>query len=251
MKPLLRLAACLLALYLLLLCVVFAKQRSLLFFPSHDNSEQLGARAGLQPWIVNGAYVGMRRAPALGGRVWLFTHGNGGQAAGRAYAMRFFRPSDGVYVVEYPGYGDKPGEPGEASINAAAIAAYEALRAQYGSASICVLGESMGTGPASVLGSLADPPRRIVLVVPYDRIVEVAAEKYALIPARLLMRDRWDNPRALAQYPGRVDIWGASRDEVIPVEHARRLARQLPRAHYHEFNSGHGWADVNDVDLSE
>lgn len=251
MKPFLRIFGILAALYLILLTVVYFKQRSLLFFPSHEDSVRMGAKAGLVPWTEKGVALGMKREPAAGGRVWLFTHGNGGQAAGRAYAMRFFKPGDGVFVVEYPGYGDAAGEPGEQAINQAAISAYEALRARFGSARICVLGESMGSGPASVLGTLADPPRRITLVVPFDRIVDVAAESYPMIPVHLLMRDRWDNSEALSKFRGRLDIWGASRDQVIPVAHARKLAKALPRAVYHEFNSDHGWADAQGVDLSE
>jgi len=251
MKPLFRLIGILAVLYLLVLVAIFFKQRSLLFFPSHDGSRILGARAGLASWMVEGNYVGMKREPAEGGRVWLVAHGNGGQAAGRAYLMRYFKPSDGVFVVEYPGFGDRPGEPGEDEINAAVIAAYESLRSKYGSKRICVLGESMGTGPASVLGTLSDPPRRIVLVVPFDRIVDVAAEKYSSLPVRLLMRDRWDNVAALSRYAGRIDVWGALHDEVIPVAHARDLAKNLPQATYHEINAGHGWADANVVNLAD
>jgi len=251
MKPFLRLIGILAGLYLLVLAAVFMKQRSLLFFPTHDVSHILGARAGLVSWMVDGSYVGMKREPAEGGRVWLFTHGNGGQAAGRAYVMRYFKPSDGVFVVEYPGYGDKPGEPSEEAINASVITAYEHLRAKYGARRICVLGESMGTGPASILGTLADPPRRIVLLVPFDRIVDVAAERFSSIPVRLLMRDRWDNIESLSHYSGRIDIWAAAYDEVIPVSHARNLAKRLTHATYHEINSGHGWAEANAVNLSD
>lgn len=237
--------------YLGLLTILFIKQRSFLYFPSHDDSRQLGAAAGLTPWVENGAYLGMKRDPQPGGRVWLFTHGNGGQAAGRGYAMRYFAANDGVYIVEYPGYGDQRGSPTEGGINEAALSAYRILSARFGAQQVCVLGESLGSGPASMLGSLSDAPRRIVLVVPYDRITSVAQEKFPFAPIGLLMRDRWDNLRALANYQGRLDIWGAAHDEVIPVVHARRLAQGLPRAKYHEIDSGHGWADSGQVDLSE
>ena len=237
--------------YLLLLAIVFFKQRSLMFFPSHDDSDRLGLEAGLVRWVENEQYLGMKREPTAPARVWLFTHGNGGQAAGRTYVMRYFQPTDAVYIVEYPGYGDQPGSPIEAALNTITERAYRQLQSRYGSQKICVLGESLGSGPASHLGSLADPPRRIVLVVPFDDITRVAQGEFPWIPVRLLMRDHWNNGKALSAYQGRLDIWGAAFDEVIPVGHARRLARSLPRAQYHEIKSGHGWADAGQVDLSE
>ena len=237
--------------YLGLLAILFLKQRSFLYFPSHEDSRRLGAAAGLTPWFDGDSYLGMKREPKAGGRIWLFSHGNGGQAAGRGYAMRYFNANDGVYIVEYPGYGDQQGAPSEKGINAAVLKAYRTLGSQFGTQNICVLGESLGSGPASMLGSLSDPPRRIVLVVPYDRITSVAQEKIPFAPVGLLMRDRWDNLAALSNYKGRLDIWGAAHDQVIPVVHARRLAQGLPQAKYHEINSGHGWADSGQVDLSE
>jgi uncharacterized protein len=250
-KILRRILVVLAVIYLIVLGCMFVFQRSLLFFPSHDDSTRLGHQAGLSRWEDQGQYLGMKRERGHGGRVWLFTHGNGGQAAGRAYVMHYFHPNDGVYVVEYPGFGDQPGSPSADAINAIVMKAYQILVARYGAGNINVLGESLGTGPASMLGSLSDPPRRITLLVPYDNIASVAQQKYWYLPIRLIMKDQWDNIQSLSGYRGRLDIWGATRDQVIPVEHARNLAAHLPQARYHEFSGGHGWADADQVNLSE
>jgi uncharacterized protein len=57
----------------------------------------------------------------------------------------------------------------------------------------------------------------------------------------------WDNVEALRGYPGPVDIFGAERDEVIPIEHARALAQSVPQAKFHAIPGGHGWANERDV----
>ena len=67
----------------------------------------------------------------------------------------------------------------------------------------------------------------------------------------IFAREWWNNVRSLANFRGRLDIWGAIYDQVIPVRHAQALAKSLPRANYRELKSGHGWADANEVDLSE
>jgi len=74
------------------------------------------------------------------------------------------------------------------------------------------------------------------------------------LPVSLLLRDRWDNAAALSKYAGRIDIYGALQDTIIPVNHARQLAQALPRATYHEVDCGHNdWSSrghlrlVNDL----
>ena len=114
-----------------------------------------------------------------------------------------------------------------------------------------MLGESLGSGPACALARAATPPKHIVLVVPFDVLEDVAKEKFPLLPVSLLMVDRWDNIAALKNYSGRLDIFGALNDQVIPVHHARHLAASSPAAVYHEFPGDHGWADSREVNLSK
>ena len=65
------------------------------------------------------------------------------------------------------------------------------------------------------------------------------------------MLDRWNNIEALKGLTGRLDIFGAKYDQVIPVRHARNLAASHPGAQYHEFEGDHGWANSAEVDLSK
>jgi pimeloyl-ACP methyl ester carboxylesterase len=138
------------------------------------------------------------------------------------------------------------------SINAAAVEAYGLLQTLYPGVPIGVIGESLGSGPASYLCSLPDAPSRAVLIVPFDNLLSVAKEHIHFLPVSLLMRDKWDNVAALARYAGRVDIYGAAQDTVIPVHHARQLAQALPRATYHEVDCGHNdWSSRGLVKIAE
>ena len=237
--------------YGLLLVLVGCMQRRLLFFPSQQNSASLAAGSGFTRWEIAGQYAGYARVVDRPGRVWLMLHGNGGQAAGRAYVLPFLAATDSVYVLEYPGYGDRPGKPSKTSINQAALQAYEALAAQFGRSRMCVLGESLGSGPAAYLGTVRNPPSRIVLMVPFDVLRKVAQEQYPFLPVRLLMLDQWNNNATLKQYKGRVDIWGARQDDVIPVAHARNLAASVPGSIYHAFAGNHDWADGERIKLDD
>ena len=220
--------------YLALVGVVAVAQRSLLYFPSH---RQVGGP--LAPWRVEGALLGFCREVEAPREVWLMLHGNGGQAAQRAYMLEHVAKDAAFYVLEYPGYGDRPGKPSLTTFNAAAAEAWQVLRARYPGVPMGVIGESIGCGPASVLAGVAQPPDKIVLWTPYDRLVDVAKEKFRWLPVGLLLRDKWDNGTALKTFRGAVEIYAAKQDEVIPNHHARTLHEKLPGSVFTELDGGH------------
>jgi pimeloyl-ACP methyl ester carboxylesterase len=225
-------------------------ESSFLYFPTHAANQ-----SQLQEWRIDGKLAGYCRTVETPRFVWLILHGNAGQASDRQYIVDCLPADTCAYILEYPGYGSRPGKPSMASINSAAREALVQLRALYPSFPVGVFGESLGSGPASFLCSLPNPPDRLVLMVPYDNLLSVAKEHVQYLPVGLLMRDKWDNVKALAAYHGPVEIFGAQHDNVIPVAHARNLAKSLPHARYVEMPCGHNeWsfcrlARVSDADM--
>ncbi|HXE98047.1 MAG TPA: alpha/beta hydrolase [Dongiaceae bacterium] len=228
-----------------LMAVFIVFQRKMLFYPSHSPETN-----GLAPWTIDGRLIGYARKVDKPGNVWLFTHGNAGQAADRTYALQCFSDSDSVFILEYPGYGNREGSPGKASFDAAAAEAYRWLRKAYPDIPVCVMGESIGSGPAASLARLEKQPDKIVLVVPFDNLASVVRSHLPLIPAGLVLFDRWDNVEALRGYSGKVEIYGAIDDQVIPVRHARKLAGSSPKAVFHEIPGGHNdWSQGGAVKI--
>lgn len=77
--------------------------RKMMFAPTHHQSDN-----GLTRWLKDGMLIGFSRDAANPQNVWLLLHGNGGQAADRTYALRAFDDRDAVFILEYPGYGQRP-----------------------------------------------------------------------------------------------------------------------------------------------
>jgi pimeloyl-ACP methyl ester carboxylesterase len=238
-RPIMIFVGILAALYLAAGVLVGVNQRSLIYFPSHDTSA-----TQLSPWTVDGKTIGYCRYVAVPKTVWLMTHGNAGQASHRAYVLTRMSGEDSLYVLEYPGYGLREGRPSKDSMDGAAAEAYQILRKQFPHSPVGLIGESIGSGPASFLASSAQPPDKIVLVVPFDTLASVAAEHMPLFPVRSMIRDDWDNIAALKNYGGPVDIYGAVEDRVIPIAHAKRLAAALRNARFTAIEGGHNdWSN--------
>ena len=104
---------------------------------------------------------------------------------------------------------------------------------------VCVLGESIGSGPACPLAREKVAPDKIVLVVPFDSLASVASRRFYFLPVRFMLHDAWNNVETLRHYAGPVEIFGATDDGIIPVEHAKGLAKQVPGAHFFAITGGH------------
>ena len=219
-------------------------QRPFLFQPTHNNVES----TGLREWKLDGRTIGFARPVRSPQNVWLMLHGNAGQAADRTYALPAFSGRDAVFIMEYPGYGLRGGKPTKASFDAAATEAYLALRKTFPNTPVCILGESIGSGPACSLATQAPPPDKIVLVVPFDKLTSVAARHVRFFPVSSILEAKWNNIYSLSTYKGPVEIFAALDDAVIPIQHAQSLAESIPAARFHPIPGGHNdWSSGNHV----
>jgi len=216
-------------------------ERKLLFYPSHGTDFQ-----GLQPWLKDNRLIGFSRIVESPKNVWLLIHGNGGQAADRAYAVHCFSDEDSVFILEYPGYGTRSGKPSRKTFNEAAEEGYFELRRLYPEIPVCVVGESIGSGGASYLASLDSPPDKVALVVPFDVLSTVAKERFPSIIVSLVLKSNWDNVDALSEYDGPVEIFGAKLDMIIPVRHAKALASSVPHSKFTLLEGGHNDWSIGD-----
>ena len=246
------------------ICVGCASwQRHQIFVPRHFTPEQVdaaAAKAGLERWHnAAGEAVGMKRLsptqPAVG-RI-LIVYGNASWTVGCAHYVNEIQkvaPYD-VYLVEYPGYADRPGSPSQAAAFHAAGEAFELLETNQ---PVYVLGESLGTGVASYLaGTYTNKIAGLMLLSPYNRLTGVAQYHEPFLPAWLILVDRFPSEDYLRHYHGPVGIMVDGHDQEVPEKFGMRLydgyagPKQLwsfPEGWHIEIGEPHGqfWREVFD-----
>ena len=208
-------------------------QYSLLYYPSpFVPSEGELAAHNIQFWPSGPrdyrGFIGAAQIRDRKGTVIVF-HGNAGTAADRVYyATALGSIGYRVILAEYPGYGARKGELGEAAFVNDAHATVRLAAERYGEP-IFLLGESLGCGVAT---GVVDKDRSlkiagIILVTPWDTLLAVAKLHFPLFPVRLFMKDKYDNIGNLKWFRGKIAIIGAERDEIIPIRHANALYTSL------------------------
>lgn len=212
----------------LFLLAIYTLQDRLLYFPA-TTSLQAPVVEGLRPWPTAEGFRGWIAEPAAGGRrTALVFHGNAGHAAHRAFYARALGPLGfRVILAEYPGYGPRAGVPSEASLVADAEETLVHAHRQYG-APVLVIGESLGAGVASAIA-----PRQkaavagLLLITPWDRLVHVAAHHYPWLPARWMLRDRYDSVEHLKEFDRPTVVVVAERDSIVPPQFGTALHASL------------------------
>jgi len=213
--------------------LLYFAQRRLLYFPAVCALPAAvpAARArGLEPWLDgSGRFLGWR-APVPGppaARV-LVLHGNAGSALDRSYLRDVLqgpgRRGVEVVLLEYPGYGPRPGAPTEEAIVAATVEAIDLLG---GSVPVFLAGESLGSAAAARAAAARPRVAGLLLLTPLAGVAAVARRHYPFLPP-LLLRDTYRADLALPRFGGPVAFLLAGRDEVVFADLGRALFQAYP-----------------------
>lgn len=184
-----------------------------------DGAEQLWVETELglvEAWLFPAPGPGPH--PAL-----LYAHGNGELIDHWVTEMRdLARGGVTAVAVEFPGYGFSDGKPRRATIRQTFREAFDKVadRPDVDRDRIVAYGRSMGGGAAGDL-ALDRPVSALVLQSTFSSTMDVA--RSMLVPG-FLVRDRFDNRRAVVDFGGPVLVMHGPADDVIPYRHAEGLA---------------------------
>lgn len=255
----------LLALYLVLVVLVYIYQRQMIYFPSHFSEADLlkeAGQSGLKPWRNSkGELIGWiaphPNSPA-DARV-IVLHGNANHAHWCDHYAQAFQSIQShhwdVYLLEYPGYASRPGVTSETSLVKACIDAIDELKAtdKSGSPQTFLVGESIGAAVACQAASQRpDAVDGMFFIAPFNNLTDVGQAHMPILPVSLLLKDRYTSDEALkkltAPREGRnptglppIAFLTGGRDRVVPNRFTQKLfdGYQGPKKLWTQPASGH------------
>jgi fermentation-respiration switch protein FrsA (DUF1100 family) len=156
----------------------------------------------------------------------LHCHGNGGNLSYRGGSVDFWlkRQRLAVLLFDYPGYGKSGGKSSEAGCYAAADAAYAWLTEEQRvpAGRIILYGGSLG-GAVAVDLAARRPHRALVLVSTFTTLPDIAQAQYPFLPARWLVRNRFNSLAKIRQVDRPVFVTHSDADGLIPCAMGQRL----------------------------
>jgi len=216
---------------------MFFIQASLIFLPERE-LHRTPADVGLEHEAVE-----LRTADGVTLSAWfvpapepgpaptvLFLHGNAGNISHRLDTIAFLHDlGAATLIIDYRGYGESDGTPSEAGLQRDARAAWSWLTTERGLGAewIVLYGRSLGGAVAAWLAA-EHRPAGLIMESTFTSLADLGAEIYPWLPVRLLLRHRFDARAALARVEAPTLVAHAREDELVPFDHARRLAEVSP-----------------------
>ena len=220
-RPLLAAALAVAALYLLACALMFFAQRSLLYLPQPRHA---GPDVPTRVLETGGERVVITTHRVERREAILYFGGNAEDVSSSLPRLERAFPDRALYLMHYRGFGGSSGGPSEAALVADALALHDHVAPAHGS--IVAVGRSLGSGVAIQLAA-ARAVDGLVLVTPFNSVLELASDLYPWLPVDWLLRDRFESWRHAARVTVPTRFVVAERDDIVPIASSDRLQRHF------------------------
>ena len=176
---------------------------------------------------VHGWYLPYKNPKA----VILYLHGNQGNVTD--YYTELVKLHDDLYasvlILDYRGFGKSAGSPEEKLLisDAEVARAWLARKEGISPNKEILIGHSLGGGIAVDLASRLGA-RALILISTFLSIPEVVRDHYGIPFTSMLMHNQMQNVLKIVNYKGPLLIIHSDADELIPLEHSKKLFALAP-----------------------
>lgn len=215
--------------YLFITLLVYFKQEAYMFFPTRENHtiektnnkiveyELKLQNTKLCGWLINQEYAEKKLVIYYGGN-----------AEDIYYNIPDLQKLEGIatLLVNYRGYGLSNGKTSEKNLFSDAVAIYDDIFPTYHPEKIVLLGRSLGTGVATYLASKRKTDG-VILVTPYDSMLNMAKEKFPFLPTSIILRHKFDSLRYVKKIECPILVLYSGNDSVVPNRRTENLIKNI------------------------
>ena len=201
-------------LYLAVCLLMLLQQRKLMYWPQRTRVEAAQTNFALQRGdaVLRGWQSHPGPMPATDAAIYL--GGNAEAIQDNLARLRAWLPTHSLYLLAYRGYGASDGTPTQAALEQDAIALFDEVQRRHPDGRIAVIGRSLGSGVAAALAA-ARPVAQLVLITPFDSMLNTVRDHYHWLPVALLLHDRYPSAEWLQRYAGPMLVLRAGQDDLV------------------------------------
>ena len=229
-----------LLLYFFITIFLFFYQRKLLYHPGEDNylddasldhkieKVYIPSDQKLVAWYF-------KKNPKY--KTLLFFQGNAGKIDNRVYKLNEFSKLNINYLIfAYRGFSGNEGKPSEKGLYKDARAAKYWLNLNnVQDNEIILYGESLGGAIAVDLAKEFDFSG-IILESPFTSMIDMAKKYYPYLPAKLILKDKYETIRKLDKINSPILIMHGAKDTIVPFKMGLKIYETANSPKYKYFN---------------
>lgn len=129
-------------------------------------------------------------------------------------------------AIDYPGYGRSAGKAAEPHLVDSALAGIEWIEQRHSERPVALVGWSLGAAVALQAAARA-PVDRIVAMSPWTSLGDIGREHFPGWMVGVFVRETYDSLGAAKSLDLPVLVVHGERDNIVPVEHGRKIAAAL------------------------
>lgn len=210
---------------------LYLLQDNLLFYPSY--APELEQILSNDPRIITleiptSEGKTIARISGTGSNITLYFGGNAENTDYVVQEGKYERVGYRFATLNYRGFGASDGKVREANMHEDALKLYDIITEQFKPAKITVIGRSLGTNIALFVATQRNIDH-LVLVTPYDRIVDIAQARYPIFPVSWLIHDTFDSVALAKQVKSPTLVVLADNDNVVPRKHSETLLKAFEK----------------------
>lgn len=180
--------------------------------------------------------------PKISERLIIYFYGNAENLESSLPKIQWIskRTRAAIFCAEYPGYGSTAGDPSQKSILDLMGLWNNTLQEEYSFSAnnTIVWGFSLG-GAVAAQHHKKHGTAGIILENTFNSLIDLASERYPLMPISLICRHPFRSDQALSQASVPILVMHCKQDGVVPFHLGKRLASELKHSTFIETKGKH------------
>jgi pimeloyl-ACP methyl ester carboxylesterase len=207
--------------YFALLVFLYYYQDSILYHPT-EFPEALPGNISIEKMPIDEGNLNIMVLNRGAKKAIIYFGGNGENVYANGYLFSDAYPDRTQYLMNYRGFSGSAGKPSEEKLRKDAEQLYQRVAKDHGD--IIVIGRSLGSGLAIQLAS-THPVSKLVLITPYDSILNVATNRMFWLPVKYMLHDKYLSTNYAPLVKASTLILAAENDTLILPERTVELIK--------------------------
>ena len=222
------------------LAFLYFKQGSFIFFPTGISKSKEFLLKQFSQFEVNINHDGfnlhgwfMNREISPEHPLIIYYGGNAEEVSNNLFDLEKYE-KESLLFMNYRGYGKSTGSPSQASLFSDALFIFDHFSDTYSipSTNIILMGRSLGSAVATYVAKQRHV-RAVILITPFDSLVNIAKEHYPFFPVKFLLRHPFDSVQIAPEITSPMIAIIAEQDRIISNEQSVNLVEHWGmKSHY-------------------
>ena len=222
------------------LAFYFVKQSSFIFLTAGISKSQQSLLRKFSHFEVNINHNGfnlhgwfINREISAGHPLIIYYGGNAEEISHNLFNLEKYE-KESLLFMNYRGYGRSTGSPSQSSLFSDALFIFDHISDIYSipSTNIILMGRSLGSAVATYVAKQRHV-KAVILITPFDSLINIAKEHYPFFPVKLLLRHPFDSVQIAPEITSPMIAIIAEQDRIISNEHSVNLVEHWGmKSHY-------------------